>query len=147
MSVQPKTRAYWEEREQRWPRAIELAFMTFGGALASAVVAVLSMQLQLPPSDGAYGLPFGTVLLIPPVAFVLVAVALLGAFLTYPFALALLWRTRLEKSIRLVIGAGVLAAAVSGRLSIFAALPVFVATVVAMFVCRSKYAREGDPAS
>lgn len=139
MPEHPKTRAYWDERDERGPRALKLALATLGGATAAGFTAVIAFQLLLPLGDRARGLPLGMVLLAPPVRWMFAIAVLFGAFITYPFALAILWRTRLRKSVPIVIGTGAIAAALCAPFHLLEVLPVFGATLAAMVVCREKY--------
>ena len=125
-------------------RVLALAACALLCAALVGLVALFVQSKTLPPSDLAYGMPFGTYMKDPFVLIVLSEFVLVGATLGFAVGSWLLWKVRLSKAAPVVLGVAAAAAAmfapIFGPLS---AVPALIAAVGAMVWCRSQAASKG----
>lgn len=125
--------------------ALALAASVCGGITMG--VSLVAQQVSLPPSDGAYGLPWWSALDDPFVRAVAVPVAVICAGLGWITSLFTLMRTRLRATVPIVTAAAVVTAALTSVKSSFIAAPLalFVACTT-MIALRPRARQNGrDP--
>lgn len=120
-------------------RIAALACATLTTAFVAGVVALLALQLGLPPSDSAHDAGLLVLIADPFVARIWIAAVLASAVIGFAFAVPLLWYVSLPKAVPWVAGITIIAAGV-GALASPAVGPVvgLVAGLIAMLWARSK---------
>lgn len=122
-------------------RVAALAASALLSAVLVGLVALFVQLKTLPPSDLAYGTPFGVLLRDPFVLIIWSQMVLIGATLGFALSWWLLWRVKLSKAVPIVVVVSVVAAAAFAPLfGPLCAFPAFVAGVLAMLWCRERAA-------
>lgn len=116
-------------------------------AFASALASLLTLHWSLPPTDAAYGIPFRRILADPFVRDIWVIYSVLGTVICLLFALGLLWRTNLLKSIPITATVTIITAVICGPMNpMFAALLALFFGILTMVLFRVTVpASEPDP--
>jgi len=125
-------------------RGLVLGVMTVIASLLSMLVALGVGNVFLPATDGAKRETFVLVLADPVLFPAAVSFAVVMGMIAYPFAFLLLVRTRLERSIPLVLAATILGTALGSVLipGLLAAIAGLVSGVLAMLWSRRSLREE-----
>ena len=115
-----------------------LACAALSCGFVSSTMALVVLQLSLPPTDGAYGQPLSSIWSDPFVRMIAVPASFIGAGIWFLLSLPTLWNTRLSHSIPLVFIVTVLAAGISGPLGPLSPVSALAAAVGAMLICHWK---------
>ena len=86
-------------------RALAIFGLCIGAAFVCAFVFVAMLQLSLPPSDGAYGIPFPRIFSDPFVRLITITWAVIFGLISFPFVFFTIRKLRLLTTTLFVFGA------------------------------------------